>query len=169
MLNFGGVRGSGHPGATAPTCSPSGPPAISLTRAGTGREAGNDMQRVGERSGRESPLPLTLCLLRPLSATISFSLSLGKSLSLCLKFPICEMGDEAPPGNSTGVGCHCLLPRASQVVLIIKNLPANTGDIRDAGLIPGSGRSLEEGMATHSSILAPPWTCTISSLFPVVN
>ena len=28
---------------------------------------------------------------------------------------------------------------ASQVVL--ENLPANAGDVRDAGLIPGSGRS----------------------------
>ena len=37
---------------------------------------------------------------------------------------------------------------------------ANAGDIRDAGSIPGSGKSLEEGMATHSSILAwrIPWT-----------
>ena len=42
---------------------------------------------------------------------------------------------------------------ASQVVLVIKNPPANAGDIRDAGLIPVSGR-LEESMATHSSILA---------------
>ena len=42
---------------------------------------------------------------------------------------------------------------------MIKNSPANAGNIRDAGLIPGSGRSLEEGMATHSSILAwrMPW------------
>ena len=31
------------------------------------------------------------------------------------------------------------------MVLVIKNLPANTGDVRDAGSIPGSGRSLEEG------------------------
>ena len=31
--------------------------------------------------------------------------------------------------------------RASQVVLVVKNPPANTGDRRDAGLIPGSGRS----------------------------
>ena len=30
---------------------------------------------------------------------------------------------------------------ASQVVLVVKNLPANAGDIRDVGLIPGSGRS----------------------------
>ena len=37
---------------------------------------------------------------------------------------------------------------------MVKNLPANTGDTRDLGSIPGSGRSLEEGMATHSSILA---------------
>ena len=31
--------------------------------------------------------------------------------------------------------------RASQVVLAVKNLPANAGDLRDAGLIPGLGRS----------------------------
>ena len=30
---------------------------------------------------------------------------------------------------------------ASQVALVVKNLPANTGDLRDMGLIPGSGRS----------------------------
>ena len=43
---------------------------------------------------------------------------------------------------------------ASQVVLVAKKPPANAGDLRDAVWIPGSGRSLEEGMATHSSILA---------------
>ena len=31
--------------------------------------------------------------------------------------------------------------RASQVALVVKNLPANAGDIRDAGLTPGLGRS----------------------------
>ena len=30
---------------------------------------------------------------------------------------------------------------ASQVVLVVKNLPANAGNIRDGVLIPGSGRS----------------------------
>ena len=30
---------------------------------------------------------------------------------------------------------------ASQIVLVVKNLPANAGDIRDMGSIPGSGRS----------------------------
>ena len=27
------------------------------------------------------------------------------------------------------------------MVLVVKNLPANTGDVREAGLIPGLGRS----------------------------
>ena len=31
--------------------------------------------------------------------------------------------------------------QASQVVLVVKNLPASAGDIRDTGSIPGSGRS----------------------------
>ena len=34
---------------------------------------------------------------------------------------------------------------ASQVALVVKKLPANAGDIRDAGLIPGMGRSLGGG------------------------
>ena len=41
-----------------------------------------------------------------------------------------------------------------QVVLVVKDLSANAGDIRHTGLIPGSGRSPEKGKATHSSILA---------------
>ena len=43
---------------------------------------------------------------------------------------------------------------------MVKNLPPNAGDIRDVGLIPGLWEDpLEEGMATHSSILACriPW------------
>jgi len=31
------------------------------------------------------------------------------------------------------------------VVLVVKDLPANAGDIRDAGSIPGSGRSTGGG------------------------
>ena len=40
---------------------------------------------------------------------------------------------------------------------VVKNSPANAGD---RGLIPGSGRSPEDRMATHSSVLAwrIPWT-----------
>ena len=36
----------------------------------------------------------------------------------------------------------------------VKNPPAMDSCNGDLGLIPGLGRSLEEGMATHSSILA---------------
>ena len=40
---------------------------------------------------------------------------------------------------------------------VVKNPPASAGDV---GSIPGSGRSPEKEMATHSSILAweVPWT-----------
>ena len=38
----------------------------------------------------------------------------------------------------------------SQVVLVVKNPPANAGDVRDAGLIPELGRSLAEG---HGNLL----------------
>ena len=34
--------------------------------------------------------------------------------------------------------------------LVVKNLTANVGDV---GSIPGLGRTLEKGMATHFSIL----------------
>ena len=46
------------------------------------------------------------------------------------------------------------------MALVAKNPPANAGDLRELSLIPGSGRSLEEGMAPHPSILAwrIPWT-----------
>ena len=50
--------------------------------------------------------------------------------------------------------------RALQVALVVKNLPANAGDIRDVGSIPGSGRSPEGGHGNPLSILAwrIPWT-----------
>ena len=44
--------------------------------------------------------------------------------------------------------------RASQMVLVVKNPPVNAGDIRDVGSSLGQEDPLEEGMATHSSILA---------------
>ena len=46
-----------------------------------------------------------------------------------------------------------ILPWASQVMLVVKNLLANAGDIRDLGSILGLGRSPRGGHATHSSIL----------------
>ena len=46
------------------------------------------------------------------------------------------------------------------MVLVVKNPSAKAGDVRHMDLMPGLGRSLEEGMATHSNTLACrlPWT-----------
>ena len=43
---------------------------------------------------------------------------------------------------------------------MLKNPPPNAGYIRDRGSIPGSGRSLEAEMASHSGVLTweIPWT-----------
>ena len=51
------------------------------------------------------------------------------------------------------IPCEYICYRASQVALVVKNPPANAGDVRDVGLILGSENTLEEGMATHFSIL----------------
>ena len=54
----------------------------------------------------------------------------------------------------------CLIRRitsrtgASQVAPVAKNPPVNAGDLRDAVLIPGLGRSPGVGKATHSRVLA---------------
>ena len=37
---------------------------------------------------------------------------------------------------------------------MVKKPPASPGDVRDTGSVPGQEGSLEEGMATHSSILS---------------
>ena len=49
---------------------------------------------------------------------------------------------------------------ASQAAQWLKNLPANAGDIRDEGSVPGWEDPLEEGKAPHSTLLAwkIPWT-----------
>ena len=51
-------------------------------------------------------------------------------------------------------------PSLPMVALAVKNPLAIARDPRDTGSVPGSGRSLEEGMATRPSILAwrIPWT-----------
>ena len=43
---------------------------------------------------------------------------------------------------------------------MVKNPPANAGDVRDVGLVPGSEDPLEREITTFSSILAwrIPWT-----------
>ena len=39
---------------------------------------------------------------------------------------------------------------ASQVMLVVKNPPANAGDTRNLGSIPGLGKSHGEGIGNHA-------------------
>ena len=41
---------------------------------------------------------------------------------------------------------------ASQVALMVKNVPTSAGYVRDVGLIPGSGQSLGEGHGAWKTI-----------------
>ena len=77
----------------------------------------------------------------------------------CLKF----LERERQARFRLGETCLTLVSgwvNTSQMALVVKNLPAHAGDIRDAGSIFGWGRCPRGGMATHSSILAweVPWT-----------
>ena len=59
-------------------------------------------------------------------------------------FIICDCnekrGSQEIPGvtGKFGLGVQ---NEAGQVAVVVKNLPTNTGELRDAGLIPGMGRS----------------------------
>ena len=46
----------------------------------------------------------------------------------------------------------CDLKRASQVALVVKNWPANSGDIKDIRFLSQED-PLEEGLATHPSVI----------------
>ena len=53
-------------------------------------------------------------------------------------------GDRAMEGIWSHWSSH-LTDVNSQVTLLVKNLPANAEDVRDVGLMPGSGRSAGDG------------------------
>ena len=62
-------------------------------------------------------------------------------------------------GGASSVSFAILPPElstewSSPVAQIVKNPPANAGDLSDMGSIPESEDPLQEEMATHSSILA---------------
>ena len=74
-----------------------------------------------------------------------------------------------PEKASVPYDCGAGRTKASLVVLVVKNPPANSGDKRDPGSIPSSGRSPEEGNSNHSSIPAwrIPWTEEPGKLQPM--
>ena len=79
-------------------------------------------------------------------------------------FPLHFMKDFVPmsfsPMTLVLALAHPYINWASEVVLVVKNLPANAGDRETWVQSLGQEDPLEEGVATHSSILAwrIPWT-----------
>ena len=57
------------------------------------------------------------------------------------------------------------------MALVVKNPSASAGDVRGVGPIPESGRSPEEGMAAHSSVLVwrIPWTEEPGGLWSIAS
>ena len=58
--------------------------------------------------------------------------------------------------------------QASEVALVVKTPPANAGDVRDVGSIPGSGSSPGEGQGNPlqhfclgNSMVRGPWWATV--------
>ena len=62
---------------------------------------------------------------------------LAKSMGFCISCFVCVSEMRASGNNTYGYREN----RASQMALVVKNPPANAGDIRDADSIPGLGRS----------------------------
>ena len=58
-----------------------------------------------------------------------------------VRLSLCALNKGTLTGRGAGFSEASYYVQASQVVLVVKNLPANAGNVRDAGLIPGSGRS----------------------------
>ena len=66
----------------------------------------------------------------------------GKIRTLPEKCTIDRITDAGPQlSGSLDYSVVHSLDGASQAVLMVKNPPASAGDVRDVGLIPGSGRS----------------------------
>ena len=73
--------------------------------------------------------------------TSSLNLTQSQSLVRQGPFQVCAI--------SSLVECKLGFPGG----VVVEKLPSNAGDTRDAGLIPGSGRTMEKELAAHSSIL----------------
>ena len=59
-------------------------------------------------------------------------------------YQIC-LGNVKEPSSNCLIWGFCVAHWPSQVALVVQKPPANAGNIRDVGSIPGLGRSLEGG------------------------
>ena len=99
----------------------------------------------------------SLCSSHPqMRATLDPHLTDGETEAWSQQGPGWETPSPSKPGSCSpscdgcageSQGCRetfisvFLLHRASQVALVVKNPPAEAGDVRDAGSVPGSGRA----------------------------
>ena len=81
--------------------------------------------------------------------SLGYSVLCFNKVDKYLKSLVYVFGSSSPSPLLSSTG-FCIYDLLSQVVLVVKNLPANVGDVRTVGLIPGLGRS----SGAHSSILA---------------
>ena len=66
-----------------------------------------------------------------------------------------DVQDQSPEGKASSFFPLPCFPQASQVVLVVKNPPANAGFVRDKGSIPGSGRSPGERNGNPPPVFLP--------------
>ena len=73
--------------------------------------------------------------------------------------------------QSSAIERNTFLINTTQGSLVVKNLPASAGDMRDTGSIPGSGRSPGEGKGNplqHSCLENPmdreAWLATVNGV-----
>ena len=122
---------------------------------------------------------LTPCRGGQTSLAQSIEKLLDHKILFCLKHftayfrfsSLCLVSSATPPFPYTCLLLGWRVPRASQVVLVVKNWPANAEGRRDVGSMPGSGRSPEEGNGNplQYSCLANPmdreaWWATVHSV-----
>ena len=103
--------------------------------------------------------------MKDLNLSIRLSRS-PRKVELRAESRMCETVKSTPP---TGQLSQKL--RINQAVLVVKNPPASAGDVRGAGLIPGSGRSPggENGNPLQYSCLENPmdrgaWRATVHGI-----
>ena len=124
------------------------------------------VQRVGHDWATELNWRCKVCLFPPavLLIPIHMLFYLFFTDLMCLLFyvvNVIHIGTISSFPSLYHLYCCIFMFCVSQVALVVKNPDANTGDKRDVGSISELRRfPLEEGMATHSSILAwrIPWT-----------
>ena len=101
---------------------------------------------------------LFLSLSLSLSTTCVHLHLLGMNWTLKALLLTCKQYREYSPGPDQHtffrIRVQILKTKGFPGGTVVKNKPANSGDSRDVGLIPGLEDPLEEEMATHSSILA---------------